>query len=144
MSSVRITILTWLMLIDALQGLHSKEQKPEFFSGCPIIELKGQLIRYTFPGPPNYSDVVEGDTPCSRWALYLDDKEIDQLLLEGKLTQDDIDSSEWKRLIRLICDGDKTTGLYGKEVVVKGYLGSLDTYGFTPFQIEVINIDGYR
>jgi hypothetical protein len=36
------------------------------------VQLNGNLIRQTFPGPPNYESVAKGDTPEVAWILHLD------------------------------------------------------------------------
>lgn len=128
-----MSFVLWIVLLCA--------GKPEFFEGCPVIELRGKMVEYAFPGPPNYSSVEEGDTSEVRWALYLDDEEIERLVMEDKLTQADVNTSYWKRLIQLI-GGYRFRSLAGREVVVKGYMGELITHGHTPFQVEVMDVYG--
>ena len=36
------------------------------------VQLTGNLIRKTFPGPPNFESVKQGDTPEVAWILHLD------------------------------------------------------------------------
>jgi len=36
-----------------------------------VIQLKGILLRKTYPGPPNYEDVMKGDRPETYWLLSL-------------------------------------------------------------------------
>ncbi len=37
----------------------------------PRVTLAGKLIRLTFPGPPNFESVAEGDKPETNWYLEL-------------------------------------------------------------------------
>jgi hypothetical protein len=46
-------------------------------SGCRsyepiVVALHGTLVRKTFAGPPNYSDISKGDKPETSWLLTLD------------------------------------------------------------------------
>jgi len=63
------TLLTTLFLAPVA----IPAQKP---SGClpyepVVVELKGTIIRRTFPGPPNYESVKRGDRPEVVWLLIL-------------------------------------------------------------------------
>src|SRR5215813_15064234 len=36
-----------------------------------VVKLRGTIISRTFPGPPNYESIREGDTPEAYWLLVL-------------------------------------------------------------------------
>ena len=54
--------------------------QPKFLSGYQIVELKGKLLRHTFPGPPGYHSINEGDTPETCCVLFIDDFVVKKLL----------------------------------------------------------------
>ena len=36
-----------------------------------VVQLTGTIVRRTFPGPPNYTSVKQGDRPETAWLLIL-------------------------------------------------------------------------
>jgi len=36
-----------------------------------VVEIKGKIIRKTYPGPPNYESIKRGDRPEVAWLLVL-------------------------------------------------------------------------
>lgn len=57
--------------------LSSQQQPPSGNAGCvqyepePVV-LRGVIRRTTFPGPPNYESVADGDAPETYWVLHLE------------------------------------------------------------------------
>ncbi len=61
-----------LFLFCAALGLPSQAAEETCLKYEPTtIELTGTIKPVTFPGPPNYQSVREGDKPERYWVLYL-------------------------------------------------------------------------
>jgi hypothetical protein len=89
------------------------------------VFLHGELIRKTYPGPPNFESVADGDEAETGFYLRLD---VPACTLDGK---DDSDNVAQKnvRLVQLVLDKkgyDHWRPELGKTVTVKGTL-------FSPF-----------
>jgi len=111
-------------------------------NGCPLVELEGRVIRYTFPGIPNYQSLEEGDEPETRWVLVISESEIQRLTLQGYLPPEDVfatDARGWVQLIPPRAERDPLP-FFAKKVVVKGFLGELCTHAHTSVAIEAIDI----
>jgi hypothetical protein len=54
----------------------------------PFVSLRGKLIRHTFPGPPNYENIKEGDCPETRWVLEIFEEEIQKLVNSNYVPKD--------------------------------------------------------
>jgi len=66
---MRITLqLAFLFLIGSLFGV---AQEPCLKYEPEVVELVGKIKRHTFPGPPNYESVKQGDRPETYWVLCL-------------------------------------------------------------------------
>lgn len=131
-------------------GRESLFQKPGYVepvdgapvSGCPLVEIEGRVIRYTFPGIPNFQSLEEGDKPETRWVLVISESEIQRLTLQGYLPPEDVfvtDARGWVQMIPLESVKDPFSFL-DKVVVVKGFLGELCTHAHTSVAIEAIDI----
>jgi hypothetical protein len=83
------------------------------------IELKGIIRAVTFPGPPNYRSIKEGDKPERYWILYLQ-----KPICVDRDSNNDTNQSEEdiKSLQLIIQDYDKYRNLLGQHVIVKGEL----------------------
>ena len=101
-----------------------------------IIELRGKSKRVTFPGPPNYESVKEGDEPETYWLLYLPTP----ICVQGN-PKDDLNSEDEnnvKELQLMIRDYKKYSHLLGKSVLVKGKLmHSFSGHHNTPVLVQV-------
>jgi len=109
---------------------------------CPLIELKGKILRHTFPGVPNYQSIEEGDAPETRWILEIPVSETQRLEQAGFIPQNALFASEekcWVQLIAPQAESDPIRFL-DHPVVVQGYLGSLIFHVHTPVAIEAIGI----
>ena len=109
---------------------------------CPLVELRGKLLRHTFAGVPNYESIEDGDALEKRWVLEILPSEIDQLRQNGYIPQEEIFISEEKGWVQVI---SPTTESYpykflNKQVVVVGYLGTLVFHVHTPVAIEATGI----
>jgi hypothetical protein len=85
-----------------------------------IVELKGQVKRVVFPGPPNYESVKDGDQPEPYYVLFLSKG----VCVQGD-TKDEINSEtekDIKSMQLMISDYKKYRPLLGKNVTVKGQL----------------------
>lgn len=109
---------------------------------CPLVELKGKVLRHTFPGVPNYQSVEEGDAPETRWVLEIPASEIQRLEQAGFIPQNDLFESEEKGWVQLIAPQSESDPIrfLDRPVVVQGYLGSLIFHVHTPVAIEAIGI----
>ena len=108
---------------------------------CPLVTLKGKIVRHTFPGVPNYESLEDGDAPETRWVLVIPESEIQRLMQAGFIPQDlySEENEAWVQLIAPHSERDPIP-FCGKQVIVKGYLGSLAFHVHTPIAIETIGI----
>ena len=60
--------LAFCSLIGSLFGV---AQEPCLKYEPEVVELVGKVKRHTFPGPPNYESVEQGDRPETYWVLCL-------------------------------------------------------------------------
>lgn len=109
---------------------------------CPLVTLKGKILRHTFPGVPNYESLENGDTPETRWVLVIPEIEIQRLALAGYIPGDDIFTLEKRGWVQLIAPHSENDPIlvFDKQVVVNGYLGSLVFHVHTPIAIEAVGI----
>jgi len=64
------TILVLMAIV--LSGLTGCQNIPKDDIGRLKICVDGQIVRQTFPGPPNYESVAAGDEPLNYWVLVAD------------------------------------------------------------------------
>lgn len=99
------------------------------------VTLKGLMIRMTYPGPPNYESIEDGDEPETYFVLK-PDTPIDCA----------IDAPQYgsKKLMQLVVKSDdykKYQHLVGGKVTVSGILLYAETgHHHTPLMIEVKSI----
>jgi len=103
----------------------------------PFITLRGKLIRHTFPGVPNYESIEDGDYPETRWVLEIPKAEV-QWLIDSKYVSENLYEGSSEGWIQLIpaCSEQSPQPFLNKQVVVKGYLGTLASHIHTPATIE--------
>ena len=111
-------------------------------SSCPLVVLRGRISQYTFPGPPNFESVENGDSPETRWVFEIPKSEI-QRLKEEKIVPDeyfsDTDETWCLQLIPPEKESDPMP-FVGKPVVVQGYLGTLCFHVHARITIESVRI----
>jgi len=107
----------------------------------PFITLRGKLIRHTFPGVPNYESIEDGDYPETRWVLELPKVEI-RRLIDSKYVSEELYEDSEEGWVQLIPSGVELSPqlFLNKQVVVKGYLGTLASHIHTPATIEAKEI----
>jgi hypothetical protein len=135
----------WICLVFLsvpLCALEYVEAVEEASIPCPLIELKGKILRHTFPGVPNYQSVEEGDAPETRWVLEIPASEIQRLEQARFIPRNDLFESEEKGWVQLIAPESESDPIQFLDhlVVVQGYLGSLIFHAHTPVAIEAIGI----
>lgn len=110
-----------------------------------IVKLTGTIISRTFPGPPNYESIREGDEPETYWLLRLPGPVcVDQR--PGDLT--DVAKKDIRR-IQLVFDSEKAYKTYrrflGRHVVATGTLyGSHTGHHKTPVLLRVFSLEKVR
>lgn len=107
-----------------------------------VIELRGTIIRKTFPGPPNYDNIRKGDAAETYWLLKLDSP---VCVNADKVRPDQNPAQKDLRTVQLVLDGEvykKYRGLVGKHVVAKGSLfGQITAHHHTPVLLRTKNIE---
>lgn len=107
----------------------------------PFITLRGKLIRHTFPGVPNYESIEDGDYPETRWVLVIPKAEIKQLITSRSVSEEMYGSCQegWIQLIAADTE-ESPQSFLNKQIVVKGYLGTLASHIHTLVTIEAKEI----
>jgi hypothetical protein len=140
--------LALLLSIVAPSKLSAKEANPAKTSATadcleygPVVQLAGKLVRQTFPGPPNFASVAQGDTPEVAWILHLD-KPVCVRARPG----DDIDVAvSHLHDLQLVLGSDnnyqRAEELLSRRVIVSGVLfGAHTGHHHTPVLLAVKNI----
>jgi hypothetical protein len=111
---------------------------------CPFVTLHGKIIRHTFPGPPNFESIEDGDQPETKWVLVIEELEIQHLLQAKILQQEDVYESQKRMWIQLIPPQteDDPIPFLDKKVIVEGYIGTLAFRAYTRATIETTAIYG--
>lgn len=138
---VRIaSAITFLMLMPGIVVAEANE-------GCLVdgehAELTGKVWRETFPGPPNYESIQDGDVPQTYWILTTDEPHCgkaysmesgDAYRIPGELTR-----------FQLVLDGDQyadNQSLVFENATVAGSLFAGHTgHHKTPMLIDVESIE---
>jgi Domain of unknown function (DUF4431) len=109
LASVVVGVLI-TMLQSELVAAHCLQYQP--------VSLAGTLVRQTYPGPPDYESVTQGDRPEEIWVLLLDEF----ICVEDSYPY----SREYgQREIQLVLGAEQYEqyrGLLGKRVIVSGPL----------------------
>jgi hypothetical protein len=92
------------------------------------LDLTGRLVALTFPGPPNYESIVDGDAPETHWYLQLPRAEC----------WSDFDHQLFYQLLLSAEDFDRYRSLLGSEVRIRGTLEEATTgHHHTPLVLAV-------
>jgi len=133
-----------MALLVSLSGSRISQLEP---AGCrsyepAVVTLHGSLIRKTFPGPPNYSDIHKGDRAETYFLLNLDSP----ICLDMDKSGPDLRPSQKNvRTVQLILEEgtyERFKPLLGKEVVARGSLFAAHTgHHHTPVLLTVSNLE---
>jgi hypothetical protein len=133
-----------MVLLVSLSGTRASQLEP---AGCrsyepAVVTLHGSLIRKTFPGPPNYSDIHKGDTAETYFLLNLDSP----ICLNADRSDPDLHPSQKNvRTVQLVFeDGmyERVKPLLGKKVVASGSLFAAHTgHHHTPALLTVTKLE---
>jgi hypothetical protein len=109
--------------------------------GPRVVRITGTLIRRTFPGPPGYESIREGDKPETYWLLDLSSP---VCVDEDKVYPEFEPAHKQVRRIQLVLDPKaykENKGLVGKRVAVTGTLFSEQTgHHHTPVLLVVTTL----
>ncbi len=103
------------------------------------VELQGKLQRVTFPGPPNYQSIADGDQPEAQWVVDLST----HICLEKDKTND---AEKGLGTIQIIFPDSESNGeryqvLTGRKVEISGKLiHAKNTHHHTSVLMEVKSI----
>lgn len=115
-------VVAWLLLMSATSTVHAQDRRPT--SDClryepDSVRLVGTMRRHTFPGPPNYESIRNGDMVETGYYLHLDrpvctvgKDEINVPLSGVRFVQLVLDSAGYARLRPLL----------GRRVALRGTL----------------------
>jgi hypothetical protein len=111
-----------MVLLVSLPGTRSQLEPAGCRSYEPaVVTLHGSLIRKTFPGPPNYSDIHKGDRAETYFLLNLDSP----LCLNTDKSDPDLRPSQKNvRTVQLVLEEgtyELVKQLSGKKVVAKRF-----------------------
>jgi hypothetical protein len=71
-----LALLPWIFGPTTLSAKEDSSAKTTAAADCleygPAVQFTGKLVKKTFPGPPNFTSVAQGDTPEVGWILHLD------------------------------------------------------------------------
>jgi len=132
-----------MVLLVSLPGTRSQLEPAGCRSYEPaVVTLHGSLIRKTFPGPPNYSDIHKGDRAETYFLLNLDSP----ICLDMDKSAPDLRPSQKNvRTVQLILEEgtyERFKPLLGKEVVARGSLFAAHTgHHHTPVLLTVSNLE---
>ena len=90
------------------------------------VELRGTVVRETFPGPPNYESVKEGDAPEVVWLLQL----AEPICVSAKESDAEYPAASDLKRVQLVLTADeykKFADLVGQPVVASGSLFAAHT-----------------
>ncbi len=152
-SLFKILIAVFLILYGSMEILFANQEKSVYLVEylypvdddtvipLPFITLRGKLIRHTFPGVPNYESIEDGDYPETRWVLEIGKTQIQQLI-DSKYVTEEMYGSCQEGWVQLIPAGTEQSpqNFLNKQVVVRGYLGTLASHIHTQTSIEAKEI----
>ena len=116
--------MTVAMLLAATRSIVG-QSKPQ--TGClsyepAVVTVSGTLSRKTFPGPPNYESIRNGDKRETSWFL---DLSVAVCINEDRLEPDLNQAQDGVRRIQLVLDRyqyQQYKKLMGRKVIAKGTL----------------------
>ena len=127
-----------LILLLLTTSIYASAQRQECLGYDPeVVQLIGTINKQTFPGPPNYESIRNGDKPETYWVLHLPDT---------VCTQPSADNDgEYKVTDLQLILTRKQYALYrkflGRRVNVTGKLSHAITgHHHTPVLMEVIDV----
>jgi hypothetical protein len=133
-----------MALLVSLSGSRISQLEP---AGCrsyepAVVTLHGSLIRKTFPGPPNYSDIHKGDRAETYFLLNLDSP----ICFDMDKSDPDLRPSQKNvRTVQLVLEEgmyERFKLLLGKEVVARGSLFAAHTgHHHTSVLLTVSNLE---
>jgi hypothetical protein len=91
-----------------------------------VVELRGAVVRGTFPGPPKYSDISQGDKSETAWILNL----VEAVCVEPKASDSLYPGLSGVMRVQLVLDPGqykKFLPLLEQKVAVSGKLFSAHT-----------------
>ena len=91
-------------------------QSPSCMSEGQRLTLSGTLLRITYPGPPNYESVANGDTPETYWVLQPDKK------ISCTKNAPNFDNHTKMQLVMFGNEYRDYASLIGRNVIVNGKL----------------------
>ena len=111
-------------------------------SSCPFVALRGMISQYTFPGPPNFESIENGDWPETRWVFEIPKSEILRLKEEKMVSDEYFSDTDETWCLQLIPPEKESDPIpfVGKPVVVQGYLGTLCFHVHARITIESVRI----
>lgn len=114
------------------QQLSSAKNRETCTDNGDTVTLKGLLIRMTYPGPPNYESIEDGDTPETYFVLKPD------IPVSCATDSPQFGSKKLMQLVVKSTDYKKYQHLVGGKVTVAGILLYAETgHHHTPLMIEV-------
>ena len=126
------------------------EIRPAEASDClqyepAVTTLTGKLIRRTFPGPPNYENVSQGDKQETYWLIEL----ATPICVDESKQDPEIDTAKRNiSSVQLVLTGDdykKYRSLMDKKVSATGTLmGEITGHHHTPVLLTVSNLKKLR
>ena len=135
-AGISLLLLLPIVCFAQVDPLGCRSYEPAF------VELHGRLVRKTFAGPPNYSDIRKGDQPETYWLLKLDSP---ICVNEDKAAPDLNLAQKNVRSVELVLDRgayDKFKTLLGKRVVAAGSLfGGFTGHHNTLVLLKVTNLE---
>lgn len=115
MKTIFVLIVLSLILSCTVFAEQCLEYEPK------ISELRGKIVRITYPGPPNYESIKSGDKPEICWVLQL---KIQSCTNESE--NDEMNEKETNiKEVQLVLEKEqyeKYKTLVGNDVIVKGSL----------------------
>jgi hypothetical protein len=138
MAIIKLFLLTICSL--GFLGVNAQSKSPCYYYESDTINLTGEMVRDTFPGPPNYESIKEGDAAEIYWVLQLE-----KPICMNAVADDDnnVDRQNVTQL-QMVMDIDmykKYRELLYKTVTVKGTLfGAQTGHHHTDVLITVISI----
>jgi hypothetical protein len=106
-----------------------------------VVKVKGTLKRKTYPGPPNYESLRNGDKPETYWIVELPQP----VCVAEDMAQPDFDPARANvNRIQLVLEPAMYAsyrGLVGRRVTVSGTLfGAITGHHYTPVLLTVRSI----
>ena len=136
---IKIGFASSVALLAMAFGLHA-QNPPACLSYEPsVVQLKGAIVRKTFPGPPNYENIERGDKAEEAWLLVLSEP---ICMRQDKKDPDLNPAQQDIRQIQLVFSDASPYKIHkelvGKKVVASGTLfGAQTAHHRTPVLLTV-------